>query len=115
MAGDEIERFRREILTATTLAEVPVIVPTEDEESEVQPTLQETTVPPEARQSYQVQSSLAKLGIAMGFKIWTPRNDRVRAMELPTEKESVLHSSTVCHSITTTQHRIRLNKLTCYG
>jgi hypothetical protein len=81
------EKWRPDRTVKTLGGEVAVTVPTDDEESEAQTSLQENAAPPEARQSYQVQSSLARIGIAMGFKIWTPKNDRSRVMELTTEKE----------------------------
>jgi hypothetical protein len=81
------EEWRPDRTVKTLAGEVPVTVPTDEEESEAQSPSQENEAPPEARQSYQIQSSLAKIGIAMGFKIWTPRNDRARVMELTAETE----------------------------
>ena len=39
------------------------------------------------RQSIQIQAKLARIGIVLGFKIWTPRADKGRILELMSGKD----------------------------
>jgi hypothetical protein len=67
--------------------EISVTVPTDEDEIEDQgPTVAEGKSVG-ARQSIQIQSRLAIVGAVMGFRIWIPRADRGRVLELVPLKE----------------------------
>lgn len=57
---------------------VAVVVPTESDEQE-QPGLSD---PEAVRESMQVQGLIAKIGAAMGFRIWLPKGDRSRVLKV---------------------------------
>jgi hypothetical protein len=78
------ERWSSERIIKTDGGEISVTVPTDDDELEDLRAAQ--TKSPDARQSIQIQSNLAKIGATMGFKIWIPRSDRGRVRELLPEK-----------------------------
>ena len=61
---------------------VSVTVPMEDDEDIEEAQNAPSEGKTEARQSFQVQAKLAEIGVIMGFKIWTPRSDRVRVKAL---------------------------------
>ena len=59
---------------------VNVTIPTEEEnEEEIEDVNTETEEGP--RESIQIQTLLAKIGFAMGLKIWIPKSDRSRVLE----------------------------------
>lgn len=61
--------------------EVEVEVPEEgDEESSLEPEMVETSS--DHRESTQFQAKVARIGVEMGFRIWIPRNDKARVLEL---------------------------------
>ena len=71
------ELWSRDRKVKTGQGEVIVSVPSDDEEGG-----DKEAARPEARQSIQIQSKLARIGAVMGFKIWIPRGDRSRVREL---------------------------------
>lgn len=74
-------RWAPERKVKTTGGEVVVTVPSDEDEVEDDlDTLEVKT--PEARQSIQIQASLAEIGAIMGFRIWVPRGDRARVLAL---------------------------------
>lgn len=60
---------------------VVVSVPTHEEEEEEDEEETSADQGEELRESMQVQALLARIGAAMGFKIWLPRNDRSRVLK----------------------------------
>jgi hypothetical protein len=76
------ERWSRDRKVKTIEGEVTVTVPSDDEEEEDKDLIAPETKSPDARQSIQIQAKLAEIGIMMGFKIWIPRGDRNRILEL---------------------------------
>jgi len=61
--------------------EVEVEVPEEgDEESSLEPEMVETSS--DHRESTRYQARVARIGVEMGFRIWVPRNDKARVLEL---------------------------------
>jgi hypothetical protein len=77
------QRDKRQLarkLTVRTLDRVVTVdVPDEDEDDEA--ATAPTGHPTEGRQSIQMQAKIAQIGSEMGFRIWVPRNDRVRIVE----------------------------------
>lgn len=78
-------RWSRDRKVKTIKGEVTVTVPSDEEEEEEDK--EKGLVAPEirtpgARQSIQVQAKLAEIGTMMGFRIWLPRGDRGRVLEL---------------------------------
>jgi hypothetical protein len=79
------DRDKRQLARRLTVRslhrEVAVAVPGTDEEED---TAAESEVPSaqETRHSLQVQAEVARLGAEMGFRIWIPRNDRTRVLEI---------------------------------
>lgn len=54
-------------------------------------TPEEAIVPPaDARESIKIQAALAKLGAKMGMRVWLPRNDRSRILEVWKEDNGAL-------------------------
>lgn len=68
---------KKTIRTATR--SVVVEVPDEEDE-ELAPA--PTGAPDDARESHKIQATLALIGAAMGFRVWVPRNDRQKILEL---------------------------------
>ena len=81
------EQWSRDRTIKTAGGEVTVTVPGDDEEVEEKPADDADVKAPEARQSIQIQAKLARIGSVMGFKIWIPRPDRARVVELLQEKD----------------------------
>ena len=81
------ERWAADRKVKTPEGEVTVTVPTDEEESEEESLASVETKSCEVRQSIQIQAKLARIGIVLGFKIWAPRADRSRILELMSEKE----------------------------
>ena len=66
--------------------EVEVEVPEdEDDESSIESAMVEPSLAPDSRESTQYQAKVAQIGAEMGFRIWVPRNDKTRVMELVPE------------------------------
>jgi len=78
------EQWSRERKVKTAEGVVTVTVPTDEEEQEDGDQGTRTT---EARQSLQVQAKLAEIGAIMDFKVWIPRGDRSRILELVPQRE----------------------------
>ncbi len=76
------ELWSRDRKVKTGQGEVVVSVPNDEEEGE-----EKEVARPDARQSIQIQSKLARIGAVMGFKIWIPRGDRSRVRELVEERD----------------------------
>jgi hypothetical protein len=78
-------RDRRQLarkLTVRTLdREVAVEVPGDEEDEDVQDGVELATASTEGRRSSRMQAKIAQIGAAMGFRIWVPRNDRLRVLE----------------------------------
>jgi hypothetical protein len=83
------EQWARDRKIKTIGGEVTVTVPGDDDELEDKESLPAGAKLPEARQSIQIQSKLARIGSTMGFKVWIPRSDRARIKELVQESEHV--------------------------
>jgi hypothetical protein len=62
--------------------EVAVEVPGADEDEAIEPAAPDAPSVQETRHSLQVQAQVARLGAEMGFRVWIPRSDRVRVLEL---------------------------------
>ncbi|MCY4436410.1 MAG: hypothetical protein OXE05_03655 [Chloroflexi bacterium] len=63
--------------------QVEVEVPDDEEEESVpEPTTVGSTPALDARESIRYQAKVAQIGAEMGFRIWVPRNDRSRVLEL---------------------------------
>ena len=63
--------------------EVEVEVPDDEEdESSLEAEMAKPTAAPESRESIRYQAKVAQIGAEMGFRIWVPRNDKVRVLEL---------------------------------
>jgi len=80
------EQWSRDRTIKTVGGEISVTVPSDDDEPEEKDSVAGGTRSPDARQSIQIQSRLARIGAVMGFKIWIPRTDRGRVRELVQEK-----------------------------
>ena len=81
------EKWSSERRIKTAGGEVLVTVPDADDELDDKELVAIETNSPDARQSIQIQSKLAKIGTIMGFKIWIPRADKGRVQELLRESE----------------------------
>ena len=72
---------KRKVLTLDR--EVEVEVPDdEDDEPLLESEVVEPTLASDSRESIQYQAKVAQIGAEMGFRIWVPRNDRARVLEL---------------------------------
>jgi hypothetical protein len=82
---------------------VVVSVPTHEEEEEEEDEEYAIAVHgDELRESMQVQALLAKIGAAMGFKIWIPRSDRSRVLKAwPCQPGQLLESLPLAFDATT--------------
>ena len=69
------------VVTADGIVEVEV-PERSDEEPETANALPDI---PDARESIQMQAKVAHIGIAMGFRVWVPRSDKARVLELVPE------------------------------
>jgi hypothetical protein len=80
------DRDKRQLARRLTVRaldrEVAVEVPGADDEEAAETPAAEAAPAHEARQSLQIQAQVARLGAEMGFRVWVPRNDRVRVLEL---------------------------------
>jgi hypothetical protein len=87
----------------TPEGEVTVTVPVDEDETESQRVAAPEVRSGDVRQSFQIQALLAKIGIALGFKIWIPRTDRSRVSELLQERErgALLESLPLNNDMTT--------------
>jgi 5-methylcytosine-specific restriction protein B len=86
------ERWAPERKVKTIEGEVTVVVPTDDEDDDVeesgeQPIRDSGTL--DVRQSVHIQAKLAEIGAIMGFKIWVPRADRIAVRNLIQESLKV--------------------------
>lgn len=68
---------KKTIRTATR--SVIVEVPDEEDEDQLAPA---RATPDDARESHKVQATLALIGAAMGFRVWVPRNDKQKILDL---------------------------------
>ena len=79
------ERDRRQLARKRTVRtldrEVVVEVPDETDDETEEAITTSTTPSTEGRQSIRMQAKIAQIGAEMGFRIWIPRNDRVRFVE----------------------------------
>jgi hypothetical protein len=87
----------------TPEGEVTVVVPVDDEEADEPEAAPVEAKSAEARQSFQIQAKLSRIGIAMNFKIWIPKSDRGRVAELlsDTERASLLEELPLNNDVTT--------------
>lgn len=76
------DQWSRDRKVRSVVGEVSVTVPGRDDDMENEGIGAPEKRPQDARQSIQVQSRLAKIGETMGFKIWVPRGDKARILEL---------------------------------
>jgi hypothetical protein len=83
------ERWSGDQTIKTVEGEVEVTVPRDEDETEEKDIARAEAKPGEARQSIQIQAKLARIGAAMGFKVWIPRSDRGRVSELLHATEQV--------------------------
>jgi hypothetical protein len=81
------EQWSRDRKVSTIEGEVTVVVPNEDDEQEELETPELAGATVGTRQSIQVQAKLAEIGTQMGFRIWIPRTDRARVLELMRERD----------------------------
>ena len=81
------EQWANDRKVRTPEGEVTVTVPVDEEEVEGHEVTLPATRPTDVRQSFQVQATLARIGITLGFKIWIPRSDRGRVAELIQERD----------------------------
>ena len=79
----QLARYRK---VKTIEGEVTVTVPSQDDEREEREEVSPETKTPDLRQSIQMQAKLAEIGAAMGFKIWVPRGDKNRVLDLVQQK-----------------------------
>ena len=72
---------KRKVLTLDR--EVEVEVPDdEDDEPLLESEMVEPTLASDSRESIQYQAKVAQIGAEMGFRIWVPRNNKARVLEL---------------------------------
>ena len=57
-------------------------VPDDADDAALEPVMVEPIPAPDSRESIQVQAKVAQIGAEMGFRIWVPRNDKARVLEL---------------------------------
>jgi hypothetical protein len=76
------ERWSRDRKIKTDGGEVTVTVPSDDDDVGAK-----EPKTPQARQSIQIQSKLARIGAVMGFKVWIPKADRRLIRDLVNEQE----------------------------
>ena len=67
------------LMIRTEGGEVEVEVPEADDE---EPVTLDTTVVADEQESTNMQAKVAQIGAAMGFRIWVPRNNKARVLEL---------------------------------
>jgi hypothetical protein len=87
----------------TVAGEITVTVPGHEEESQEKEQIAAETKLPDARQSFQIQAKLARIGALMGFRVWIPRGDRNRVKELlqPGEQSALIESLPLNYDSTT--------------
>ncbi|MCH9051193.1 MAG: EVE domain-containing protein [Proteobacteria bacterium] len=80
----DLKQLARKHTVRTIDREVAVEVPDEDEESRVEaaPPAKTTEPSDETRQSIRIQATVARIGAEMGFRIWIPRSDKARVLEV---------------------------------
>lgn len=85
---DDEKKLRTSKIRISSRKEVSVSIP-DDEESGDEETQQVSE--DEQRDSIKIQAKLAEIGEKLGLKIWLPRNDRVRVLEIwQPQKEALL-------------------------
>ena len=62
--------------------EVEIEVPDEADDAALEPATMEPIPAPDSRESIRVQAKVAQIGAEMGFRIWVPRSDKARVLEL---------------------------------
>ena len=62
--------------------EVEIEVPDDADDAALEPVMVEPIPAPDSRESIQVQAKVSQIGAEMGFRIWVPRNDKARVLEL---------------------------------
>jgi hypothetical protein len=85
----EQRRMARKKTIQTETRAVIIEIPEDDEEeiADVQATLpDEAVADEEARESHQIQATLAHIGAEMGFRVWIPRGDRQKVLGLVSQQ-----------------------------
>ena len=83
--------------------EVEIEVPDDEDDAALASVVADATPAPGIRESIQMQAKVAQIGIDMGFRIWVPRNDKARVLELipPAMHETFLESLPLNYDDTT--------------
>ena len=75
-------QLARKRMVRTLDREVEIEVPDDEDDATFEPEVAEPTRAPDSRESIQVQAKVAQIGAEMGFRIWVPRSDKSRVLEL---------------------------------
>ena len=80
----DLRQLARKHTVRTIDRDVTVEVPDEDDETrvEAEPPTKATEPGDETRQSIRIQATIARIGAEMGFRIWIPRSDKARVLEV---------------------------------
>ena len=76
---DDKKKLKHSKIRISSKKEVSVNVPDDEENGKEE---QQSVLEDESRESIKTQAKLAEIGEKLGFKIWLPRNDRRRVIEL---------------------------------
>ena len=79
---DKRQLARRRKIRALDRVVVVEVPDNDDDDSSLESSVMESTVEPSIRESIQYQAKVAQIGAEMGFRIWVPRNDKTRVLEL---------------------------------
>jgi hypothetical protein len=76
------KRWAGERVIETPAGALSVTVPKDDDDAEMPPVVAGEAPTSEPRQSIQMQAKLAVIGATIGFRVWIPKPDRSRVIEL---------------------------------
>lgn len=97
------KRWAGERVIETSTGTLSVTVPRDDDDTEAAPVTASLTPGPEPRQSIQIQAKLAVIGATIGLKVWIPKPDRGRVLELipPALHVALLEKLPLSYDLTT--------------
>ena len=82
LTDEDKRQLARKRKVRTLDREVEIEVPDEADDAALEPAMVEPIPAPDSRESIQVQAKVAQIGAEMGFRIWVPRSDKARVLEL---------------------------------
>lgn len=80
LSESDFKKLKTSKIRINEAKEVPVTVP--DDDNEKLPTTCDESTEKEIRESLTIQAKIAEIGERLGFKIWLPKSDRGRILEI---------------------------------